>query len=185
MKPSEKNYAQIDREGLAVVWAMRYYKQFVLGKHIELHTDCSALIRIFGEKNKLGGCVTGRLNRWAIVLMEFDFTAKHIKGSTNKICDSLSRLPVAPKGELLAKQPSQVGQVISSEDLAKNMSINSVKYAKIDSANGIMDVVQCLAQLPEPKVETVTIRKTVDTIDTKAWNVLPLTAKESQSNKRR
>ena len=178
LKPSEKNYAQIDREGLAVVWAMRYFKQFVLGKHIELHTDCSALIRIFGEKNKLGGCVTGRLNRWAIVLMEFDFTAKHIKGSTNKICDSLSRLPVAPKGELLAKQPSQVGQAISSEDLAKNMSINSVKYAEIDSANGIMDVVQCLAQLPEPKVETVTIHKTVGTSDTKAWNVLPLTAKD-------
>ena len=67
---------------------------------------------------------------------------------------------------------------MSSEYLAKNMSINSVKYAEIDSANGIMDVVQCLAQLPEPKVETVTIYKTVGTSDTKAWNVLPLTAKD-------
>ena len=58
------------------------------------------------------------------------------------------------------------------------MSINIVKYAERDSANGIMDVVQCLAQLPELKVETVTIQKTVGTSDTKAWNVLPLTAKE-------
>ena len=58
------------------------------------------------------------------------------------------------------------------------MSINSVKYAEIDSANSIVDVVQCLAQLPEPKVETVTIHKTVGTSDTKAWNVLPLTAKD-------
>ena len=63
LKPAELNYAQIDREGLAVHWAMKYYRQFLYCRHFELHTDCSALTRIFGPKNDLGGCATSRLNR--------------------------------------------------------------------------------------------------------------------------
>ena len=60
----------------------------------ELHTDCSALVKIFGPKNDLGGCATGRLNRWAAQLMEYNFKVKHIKGSSNSTADSLSRLPM-------------------------------------------------------------------------------------------
>ena len=175
LKPAERNYAQIDREGLAVHWGMRHYRTFILGKHIELHTDCSALTRIFGPKNDLGGCAIGRLNRWAVELMEFDFTATHIRGASNKICDSLSRLPVPPKGELLAPSPSQVGQTVSSEDLAQSMS---VKLTEVESADSIMDLVTCLAQLPDPKVETVSICKIVGTAPTAVWDILPLTVKD-------
>ena len=84
LKPSEKNYAQIDREGLAVVWATKYYRQFLyFADDYELHTDCLALTKIFCPKNDLGGCTISRLNRWAAELMEYNFTAKHIKGSSN------------------------------------------------------------------------------------------------------
>merc|ERR1711895_362605 len=82
LKPSEKAYAQIEREGLAVYWAMNYFKQYLWCNEFELHTDCSALVKIFGPKNDLGGCATGRLNRWAVLLMEFNFVIKHIKGSS-------------------------------------------------------------------------------------------------------
>ncbi|CAL4068299.1 unnamed protein product, partial [Meganyctiphanes norvegica] len=92
LQPSERNYAQIDREGLAVFWAIKHYNQFLLGKSFELHTDCSALTRIFGSKNDLGGLASGRLNRWAVFLMEYDFKVTHIKGSSNRVCDNLSRL---------------------------------------------------------------------------------------------
>ena len=37
-----------------------------------------------------------------------------------------------------------------------------------------MATVQCLAQLPDPRVETVTICKIVGNTDTAAWDVLPL-----------
>ena len=175
LKPAELNYAQIDREGLAVHWATKHYRQFLYCRHFELHTDCSALTRIFGSKNDLGGCAIGRLNRWAAALMEYDFHATHIKGASNKICDSLSRLPVPPKGELLATPPSQVGQTVSSEDLAR---ITSVKCVEMESAEGIMDSVHCLALLPDPKVATINICKIVGTSPTAVWDVLPLSVKD-------
>ena len=106
LKPSEKGYAQIDREGLAIYWAVQYFRQYLWCQEFELHTDCSALVKIFRPKNDLGGCATGRLNRWAAQLMEYSFTVKHIKGSSNCTADSLSRLPVVTKVTLLHHSPT-------------------------------------------------------------------------------
>ena len=113
LKPAETRYAQIDREGLAVYWAIKHFSQFLYCQKFELHTDCSALTRIFGSKNDLGGCTTGRLNRWAAALMEYDFTATHIKGKDNKICDSLTHLPVPQKGATMVSSPQQQPTVTS------------------------------------------------------------------------
>ena len=90
LKPAERNYAQIDRKGLAVYWAIKHYRQFLYCRKFEFHTDFSALTKIFGPKNDLGGCATGRLNRWAALLMEYDFDITHIKGASNKTSDNLS-----------------------------------------------------------------------------------------------
>ena len=51
---AEQNYAQIEREGLAVHWAVKYFRQFLYCRHFTLQTDCSALTKIFGPKNDLG-----------------------------------------------------------------------------------------------------------------------------------
>ena len=104
LKPCETRYAQVDREGLAVYWAIKYFRQFLLGRFFELHTDCSALKRIYGPKNDLGGCASGRLNRWAVALSDYNFKVVHIKGSKNSICDSLSRLPVGSFATVNAAQ---------------------------------------------------------------------------------
>ena len=113
LTPAERNYAQVEREGLAVVWAIDHYRLQLLGIDFEVHTDCSALTRIFGPKNNLGGCATGRLNRWAAQLMEYNFVITHIKGASNKTCDSLSRLPVPSAGDLKAPYPTGTGSPVS------------------------------------------------------------------------
>ena len=50
LKPSEKGYSQGDREGLAIYWAIQYFRQYLWCQEFELHTDCSALVKIFGPK---------------------------------------------------------------------------------------------------------------------------------------
>ena len=104
LKPCETRYAQVDREGLGVYWAIKYFRQFLLGRFFELHTDCSALKRIYGPKNDLGGCASGRLNRWAVALSDYNFKVVHISGNKNSICDSLSRLPVGSFATVNAAQ---------------------------------------------------------------------------------
>ena len=55
LKPSERGYTQVDREGLAIYWSIQYFRQYLWCQKFELHTDCSALVKIFGPKNDLGG----------------------------------------------------------------------------------------------------------------------------------
>ena len=43
-----------------------------------------------------------------------------------------------------------------------------------DSTVGIMTTVNCLAQLPDPRLETVTICKIFGETNTKVWDVLQL-----------
>ncbi|CAL4089219.1 unnamed protein product, partial [Meganyctiphanes norvegica] len=176
LKPSERNYAQIDREGLAVYWAVKHYRQYLFCNKFELHTDCSALVKIFGPKNDLGGCATGRLNRWAAQLMEHNFTISHIKGASNRTADSLSRLPVPPKGELGAPFPSSAGKPIPAATLAGELSAKSVDVMFV--ADEMINTVSCLAQLPDPGVTEVTINRVVGDAPTAAWDILPLTVKE-------
>ena len=59
LKDAQRNYAQIDREGLGVFRGINHCRQNLLCSDFELHTDCSALVKIFGPKNSLGGCAAG------------------------------------------------------------------------------------------------------------------------------
>ena len=77
LKDAQRYYAQVDREGLAVFWGINHFRQYLLCSDFELHTDCSALVKIFGPKNDLNGCAPGRLSRWATSLMEYSFAVKH------------------------------------------------------------------------------------------------------------
>ena len=158
LKPSEKAYAQIDREGLAVYWAMNYFKQYLWCNEFELHTDCSALVKIFGPKNDLGGCATGRLNRWAALLMEFNFTVKHIKGTSNSTADNLSRLPLC-EGSSTAVYPEGGLQRLQHQAAARC----------------VVNTVQMLTLQPQIGIYEVTISQLMEEPSKEAWEILPLT----------
>lgn len=94
LTPAEKNYAAIDREALAIVFAADRFYNYLFGRHFFLCTDHQPLERILGEKAEIPKLAASRLVRWAIQLSAFDYTLTHIPGKENCIADSLSRLPV-------------------------------------------------------------------------------------------
>ena len=176
LKPSEKNYAQVDREGLAVYWAVKHYRQYLYCQKFELHTDCSALVKIFGPKNDLDGCATGRLNRWTAQLMEYDFTISHIKGASNTTSDSLSRLPVCTTGDQCVPYP--VGSNITRSSLLNQLSVKGAECVVGRDCSAVLSSVQYLAMLPTCNVINVDIRKVVGSAPTAAWDILPLTVSD-------
>ncbi|XP_054279081.1 uncharacterized protein K02A2.6-like [Macrosteles quadrilineatus] len=88
---AEKRYATVDKEALALVFAVKKFRQYLSGRHFKVRTDHKPLERIFGMHRDLTKVVNNRLVRWALYLMEYDFEIQYIKGQDNCLADFLSR----------------------------------------------------------------------------------------------
>lgn len=84
----EKKYTVTEQECLAVIWAIRKFRCYLEGYSFTVITDHSSLRWLHNLKNP-----TGRLARWALELLEYDFTIIHRKGALHHVPDALSRTP--------------------------------------------------------------------------------------------
>ena len=87
LQPREKNYSVVEKEGLALVFAIRKFDKYLFGKEFVIYTDHSALQYINKKKPE-----NSRLLRWALFLQNYHFTIHAIKGKDNLLSDYLSRL---------------------------------------------------------------------------------------------
>jgi len=85
----EVNYATIERECLAIVWAIDKFRVYLYGKEFILQTDQKPLSYLFSMKNS-----NGRLMRWALALQCYSFSIEYIRDKDNVGADLLSRCPV-------------------------------------------------------------------------------------------
>ena len=63
LSPTEQNYAQIDREGLALIFDLRYFHKYLVGRSFTLVTDHRPLVKIFGPKEGVPSLAAARLQR--------------------------------------------------------------------------------------------------------------------------
>lgn len=85
---SERNYAQIEKELLAVVYSVEKCRQFTYGRKVTIHTDHKPLEVIH---NKPLITAPKRLQRMLLRLQEYDLDIVYKKGTTLHIADYLSR----------------------------------------------------------------------------------------------
>lgn len=86
LKPAEKRYAVIERECLALVWAVQKLQTYLYGKAFTVQTDHSPLVFLHQAKLE-----NSRLMRWALLLQQYRFRIEAIKGSANVGADFMSR----------------------------------------------------------------------------------------------
>ena len=84
----EKNYGISELETLGLVWAVRYFRIYLLGHPCVVYTDHAACLSILNTARP-----SGKLARWALTIQEMDLTIKHKPGKKNTNADALSRCP--------------------------------------------------------------------------------------------
>ena len=89
LNSTEKNYAQIEKECLAIISCMDKWHQYLYSKHdITVHTDHQPLETIF--KKPLSKAPR-RLQRMMLKLQKYQFTVRYKKGKELYVADTLSR----------------------------------------------------------------------------------------------
>ena len=92
LTPAEKKYGQIEKEGLALVFAVRKFHRYIYGRHFTLLTDHQPLLAIFGNKKGIPSYTANRLQRWALTLLAYDFKIEYCRTTSFGQADTLSRL---------------------------------------------------------------------------------------------
>lgn len=90
LSESEKRYAPIELEALAITWACE--KNYINGIHVTIETDHKPWLHLL--KTKAIDTLTPRLQKFRMRLMKYSYDIKYVKGSDQKVSDCLSRSPV-------------------------------------------------------------------------------------------
>ena len=67
LSQAEQNYAQTEREALAIVFAVQRFHQYLYGRDFTLVTDHHPLCKILGENEGIPPLAV-RMQRWALLL---------------------------------------------------------------------------------------------------------------------
>lgn len=86
LTPAERKFSATERELLAVIWSVEKLRPYLEGFHFKVITDCHSLLWLHRLKDP-----QGRLARWQLRLMPYDYEVIHRKGSDHAVPDFLSR----------------------------------------------------------------------------------------------
>lgn len=89
LNKAESNYSTIERELLAIVWAVKHFRPYLYGRKFNILTDHKPLIWVMNIKDP-----GSRLVRWRLKLEEYEYHMEHKAGKANTNADALSRPPV-------------------------------------------------------------------------------------------
>ena len=94
LTPAEENYSVPEGEALAITWALRKCKMFLLGHPgFTIITDHRPLVKIFGEK-ELRNIDNPRLFKMKERTLMYRFNIRHIPGNKNTAANTLTRYPL-------------------------------------------------------------------------------------------
>ncbi|CAN0060995.1 unnamed protein product, partial [Choristocarpus tenellus] len=83
---TDSRRAPTERECMAILWAVEYFRSYIWGRKFTLVTDCSALTWLFESRE-----LRPKLHRRAVCLMDHVMELKWRAGSKHQLPDGLSR----------------------------------------------------------------------------------------------
>ena len=132
MSETERRYAQIGKEALAVTWACERFATYILGKTFEIETDHKPLVPILNKKNL--DTLPPRVLRFRLRLARFDYTATHIPGKFLYTADALSRAP------------NTISDPIHMEETDKTESFVRLIRSSLPAQSHTLEIYKCSQQ---------------------------------------
>lgn len=124
LNKSELNYPIIEKELLAIVWSVKYFRPYLYGRKFVVKTDHKPLLYLFNMTDP-----SSRLTKFRLCLEEYDFEVEYVKGKENVLADALSRIVISSE-----ELKSMHEKTISVMTRAQCKQLKNSDIRKTDSA---------------------------------------------------
>ena len=96
---AEKNYTQLEREALAIIYGVSYFHKYLFDCKITIITDNDhrPLLRLLKEDKPISVLLSARIQGWALCLAKYNYSLQYKKGEENENANRLSRLTLPAK----------------------------------------------------------------------------------------
>ena len=140
LSPSEIRYSTIEKELLAVAWAVKYFRTYVYGTKFTVFTDHKPLLGLHKSRQ-----ITPRLLRLFFKLSEYDIKLVYKPGIQNNVADALSRLPTTEIVQSITTD--QIAEAFKNitpmtDKKLQQLSVHVVTRSKFDTENKINDTLE-------------------------------------------
>jgi len=85
---TEINYITTKIKALVMVYALQKFRHYLLGNKSTFYVDHMALVYLVNKPQ-----ISGRLTRWLLLFLEYDFKIIYKLGGSHLMANALSRLP--------------------------------------------------------------------------------------------
>ena len=137
LSKTERNWSVTEREAYAIVWAVNYFRSFLLGNCFKLLSDHKPLCWLRQMRNP-----QPKMARWILQLEEYEFDIDYVKGKQNGVADALSRLAVEINN-------------LNVKNLENNITIEDLKTAQQNTVY-IVQIIEAIKKNDWTSVNTET-----------------------------
>lgn len=133
LNKAEQAYSTTEKELLSIVWAVKHFRPYLLGREFKIFTDHQPLTWLFNVKDP-----GSRLMRWRLKLAEYNYEVVYKPGVTNTNADALSRIA----GVNVIRTRSQTSQedksitLESFEEYMEDPASQNVKNSNVHEVSG-------------------------------------------------
>ena len=150
LTPTEKNYAPVEGEALAVAWALEQTRFFTMGcDDLLVIVDHKPLVKIFGDR-RLDEIQNPRLFRLKRRTLMWRFDIEYQRGSRNPFADAMSRHPnqyaEQASCSMISSEVTDEASLIGGVGAETEMFF-AITWERVRSASDIDDTIQMLISL--------------------------------------
>nr|GEV65151.1 reverse transcriptase domain-containing protein [Tanacetum cinerariifolium] len=131
MTEAESNYTTTEKKMLAVVYAFKKFRSYLIMNKSIVYMDHSAFKYLFAKKDS-----KARLHHWVLLLQEFTFKVIHTKGAKNLAADHLSRLENSHQNML---DPKEINESFPLETLNLVSTRGDHRKVQLNELNELRD----------------------------------------------
>ena len=130
---AEKNYAQVEKELLASVWACEKFQRYLVGLPIfKILTDHKPLVPLMNDRDINQAPI--RCQRLLLRLMRFNVVAEYVRGRDMVMADALSRMPLSSQISTTEKEVAAYVKAVRFRQPASDRKLEEIRRCTREDA---------------------------------------------------